>query len=389
MAAKHLWTDCDLFSPPEFRWITPPGRQAIGELLYTNEPYRGQATEVFARVMLPDAVYDPGFADRGPVPAMVCVHGGGGQSFYEWANQWAARGYAAISMDLGGRGADATVRLPNSGPEQGHPEKFADFLSDPKDCWCYHTPAAVVRATSLLASLPEVDEHRIGLTGISWGGYLACIVAGLDPRLKYVAPVYGCGFLTDRSCWFSNKDDPTITFTDAQWRAWDEYFDPKHFLKHAAMPMHFVTGSNDFAYPIDSWQKSTELPTGPLQRSVRIDLMHGHQAGWNPIEIGIQADHVLKQTTGLVRITDARRECNQLIASFKLPHGIRLSHATLHVSEATDDWANRKWSHLPGEIEGNTAIATLPDDLPGGAFYFLNLTDQRNAVVSSPVFENR
>ena len=46
-----------------------------------------------------------------------------------------------------------------------------------------------------------MDRRRIGITGISWGGYLTCIVAGLDDRLKVAVPVYGCGFLGDDSVW--------------------------------------------------------------------------------------------------------------------------------------------------------------------------------------------
>ena len=67
--------------------------------------------------------------------------------------------------------------------------------------WTYHAVAAVIRGHSLLLAQKEVDPQRIGLTGISWGGYLTCIVAGLDDRLKVAVPVYGCGFLHENSCW--------------------------------------------------------------------------------------------------------------------------------------------------------------------------------------------
>src|SRR5262249_55644912 len=50
----------------------------------------------------------------------------------------------------------------------------------------------VSRCVSLLGRLPEVDPDRIGVTGISWGGYLTGLVAGLDDRLKAAVPVYGC-----------------------------------------------------------------------------------------------------------------------------------------------------------------------------------------------------
>ena len=132
---------------------------------------------------------------------MLCVHGGGGKAFREWAELWAKRGYVALAMDLAGKGPDGK-RHADAGPDQTDVDKFGDFTLDTiGDMWTYHAVAAVVRGHSLLASRPEVDKDRIGITGISWGGYLTCIVAGIDDRLKCAVPVYGCGFLGDNSAW--------------------------------------------------------------------------------------------------------------------------------------------------------------------------------------------
>ena len=46
-------------------------------------------------------------------------------------------------------------------------------------------------------------DERVGLTGISWGGYLTSLAMSLDDRLKLAVPVYGCGFLGDNSAWVS------------------------------------------------------------------------------------------------------------------------------------------------------------------------------------------
>ena len=56
----------------------------------------------------------------------VLVHGGGGTAFDAWVRLWNDRGYAAIAMDLAGRGADRK-RLPDGGPDQSHREKFNDI----------------------------------------------------------------------------------------------------------------------------------------------------------------------------------------------------------------------------------------------------------------------
>ena len=41
-----------------------------------------------------------------------------------------------------------------------------------------------VRTTDLLASRPEIDADRIGITGISLGGIVAATAAGNEPRLQ-------------------------------------------------------------------------------------------------------------------------------------------------------------------------------------------------------------
>lgn len=59
-----------------------------------------------------------------------------------------------------------------------------------------YTPAGVeawngIRALDLLASRPEVDPDRLGLTGRSGGGAYSWFVAALDDRVKVAAPVAG------------------------------------------------------------------------------------------------------------------------------------------------------------------------------------------------------
>lgn len=57
------------------------------------------------------------------------------------------------------------------------------------------TLADIRRATDLLASRPEVDPQRLGITGISFGGILAATAAGLDARLQRVGLLLAGGDL--------------------------------------------------------------------------------------------------------------------------------------------------------------------------------------------------
>src|SRR5262249_7336888 len=149
----------------------------VRPLLYEAEPYKGKKTKVYAYYASPTTL---GIAKPGAqrYPGMVLVHGGGGHAFRRWAELYAGRRYAGVARDLGGRigeGKEAGA-LPDGGPSQDDKIKFLSSDLPDKDQWSYHAVADVILAHSLLRSFDEVDPARTGLIGISWGGYLTCIV---------------------------------------------------------------------------------------------------------------------------------------------------------------------------------------------------------------------
>jgi len=336
----------------------------LSSLFYANEPYRGRPTRVFAYYARPEQ-------GKGPFPAMVLVHGGGGKAFPQWAGMWADRGYAALAMDLGGVGPDGK-RTDDAGPAQGDVTRFQP--DELKDVWSYHAVAAVVRGVSLLAAMPEVDSDRIGITGISWGGYLTCIVAGLDDRLKVAVPVYGCGFIHENSAWI-----PIFRkMPDAKRRAWIYNYEPSRYLAQCRMPVLFVNGTNDFAYPLDSYQKSYRL-VGNRTLCVTVKMPHGHQPGWKPREIGIFVDQHLRGGKSLQRVESVKRRGSQVKVKFSSEFPIE--KAALHCTTDACIWPKRKWQTSKATLEGGTATAVLPETRP--IVYFVTLTDSRGATVST------
>jgi dienelactone hydrolase len=359
------WDLAALARPPAVTWGDTTG--AVRSLYYAGEPFEGRPTRVFAYYAVPAKV-------TGKLPAMVLVHGGGGKAFREWAELWAKRGYAALAMDLAGHGPDGQ-RLPDGGPDQGSPEKFDRIARGVKEAWPYHAVANVLRAVSLLGSFQEVDPERLGITGISWGGYLTCIVAGLDERLKVAIPVYGCGFLHENSAWLATFAKLPAADRDL----WIKTFDPSHYLPGCAMPILFVNGTNDTAYPLDSHQKSYRLVRGPRTLCVTVRMPHGHQAGWKPVEIGLFADAVLRGGQPLPEFTAVSRDGGQVTAAFK--SAVPVEKAALHYTTDRGEWKDRSWQTVPAELRDGTARAALPADK--GIVYFLTLTDRRGAVVST------
>lgn len=375
------WNLDELYQPPAVEWIDSEG--PVRSLYYANEPFEGHPTRVFAYYAVPEQ-------RAARVPAMVLVHGGGGKAFREWAELWAQRGYAAIAMDLAGRGPDGQ-RLPDGGPDQGHPEKFNAIEQGIRHAWPYHAVAAVVRAHSLLRSLPEVDPDHTGVTGISWGGYLTCIVAGLDDRFKAAVPVYGCGFLDEDSAWV----EILAGMSPENRQLWIENFDPSRYLPGCRTPILFVNGTNDFAYPLSSYQKSYRLVRGPRTLCITVRMPHSHPDGWAPKEIGLFADSILRGGQPLARFGSTSRDGRQVRAD--IWSAVPLREAGLHYTTDTGPWKTREWKSLPATVspDGRTITALLPSPVSGettggsevashnGLVWFLTATDERGAVVST------
>jgi dienelactone hydrolase len=227
---------------------------------------------------------------------------------------------------------------------------------------------------SLLADLPDVDPGRIGITGISWGGYLTCIVAGLDDRLKVAVPVYGCGFLHENSTWL-----PTFQKMTAERRKlWVGKFDPSRYVGQARMPVLFVNGTNDFAYPLDSYQKTYRL-VKDRQLCVTVRMPHGHRAGWAPVEIGLFVDQHLRGGTPLARVEAVQRAGNKVEVQFRA--AVPVTEAAVHFTSDTGPWQKRKWQTQPAGAEGDRVLIELPATRP--LVYFLTVADRRGATVST------
>jgi dienelactone hydrolase len=360
--AAHPWDMEDLRRPPKMT-VAEEGKP-ISTIYYEGEPFRGKPTRVFAYLARPQKA-------EGKLPAMVLVHGGGGTAFREWAELWAKRGYVALAMDLAGRGPERK-RLEDGGPDQGNPDKFGQ--EEVRDFWSYHAVANVIRGVSLVASLPEVDAQRIGVTGISWGGYLTCIVAGLDDRLKVAVPVYGCGFLHENSTWL----DIFNKMPEEKRKLWVENFDPSRHLGNAKMPVLFVNGTNDSAYPLDSYQKSYRL-VKDRALCVRVRMPHGHPQGWAPVEIGLFVDQHLNKGKPLP-VVDSQKRTGKMV-EVKFRSSTPVTAAALHYTTDAGAWKDRNWQTVSAAVEGNTIRAELPDARP--LVYFVTLTDDRQAVASS------
>ena len=376
-----VWNRAELYKTPKSWDFQAPFKSEVSPVVLEGEPYRGKATTLYAFYGIPETA-----TKENPAPAVVLIHGGAGTAYPEWVRLWVRRGYAAICVDTCGAIpiyepiSKTWLANPSGGPRGWG---RIDAVDEPeKDQWVYHAVAAVMRSHSFLRSLPNVDARHVGVTGISWGGFLACIAAAADDRFAYAVPVYGCGYNYERGGLTWNAELPTAV-------KWAKLWDPVAYLPFVKCPMLWVDGTNDFAFSLDRVRRSAALAPVEHAFATRLRMVHAHGApGEAPAEILAFADHYTRGKADVVRVGEGDEKGGVVTVKFNA-NGRNVVRAELLTTtdRKTVKWDKRDWSATP--IDGfNPAAGFVAAKLPRDAFaWIVNLITDDGLIASSPYRE--
>jgi len=375
-AAPVEWDVATFQKPP--RVLAAPASVEVPEgvhaVCFEGPRWRGrETTQVFAYYGVP-----AGASAERPVPGIVLVHGAGGTAFARWVKLWVDRGYAAIAFDNDaglpiGKFSD-WARNPESGPRRGD---IAQIKWPVTDQWMYHAVANTMLAHSLLASLPGVDARGIGVTGVSWGGVIVANTVAIDERLKFAAPVYGCGFIAeesaDGSSFVGQKGTPE------QRAEWSALWDPAHYLPEAKAPLLWLNGTNDFAFTPHAWQRSYRSAPGERRISLRVRMQHAHgPVSEEAAEVYAFAESRVNGGAPLAQVSAPGGDKNRAWAGVESSKP--LVRAEFNFTRNGGRWQDRVWETVPAQIENGRVSAAVP---AGAAAYFFNVIDDRGLIVSS------
>jgi cephalosporin-C deacetylase len=126
-----------------------------------------------------------------PVPCVVEFPGyGGGRGLPHDVLLFAAAGYAHLFLDIRGQGSGwRPGETPDREPEGGnaqHPGFMTRGVLDPHTYYYRRVVSDAVRAVEAARAHPLVDASRTAVAGMSQGGGLSLMVAGLVPDLAAV-----------------------------------------------------------------------------------------------------------------------------------------------------------------------------------------------------------
>lgn len=122
---------------------------------------------------------------RGKAPLIISMHGGGGSpeialfnggsNYHDMVRGAVRRGYVVFAPQhlFSAPGFPGDIR-----------NKIDDRLRLVGTSLTAVEIAKITRSIDVLVKRPEVDAHRIGMVGLSYGGYYALVTPALEPRIK-------------------------------------------------------------------------------------------------------------------------------------------------------------------------------------------------------------
>ena len=339
----------------------------------------GEQSKVFAFIGVPK-----GATEENPVPAVVCVHGGAGVAFSEWVKLWNDRGYAAIAMTLTGDGPDAN---PGPGGSGSFVSKFlhpyaglhcwgeAAFRKDIHEAAMYQNVINVVRAHNVLRGYPGVDETKVGITGISWGGVTTTTTIGVDQRFIFAAPVYGAGYLDESETYFSDYFDSSKNTIE---------WDPANFAAQSDVPTLFINSNDDEHFSINSTTKTAGV-TKNSKISIHHRYGHNYTLGWGRQEIYTFADAMVQGYDPFITISGEKVENGKLTAKIDFPEGVSISSvSTYYITTEELPFGGKSaidWKSLTAYEETAEGISVaIPDD---ATFCYASVKDNKGNVIST------
>ncbi|CAN5863505.1 hypothetical protein BH18ACI4_BH18ACI4_28730 [soil metagenome] len=315
------------------------------EVMFHSEKDGDKDIEIFALFSYPK--------DGKMLPAYVWNQGGLGQATTHWTERGAKRGYAVLCIDFPMPGYRSTGDYPIvSGLELG---------DDPRKAPIYHGTVALLKAVSYLESRPEVDKNRIGMAGMSWGGFYTTLMVGLDPRLKVGSSMFGTGSLHLGNIWWDGQGWDTKR--DKAFRErWRQTLDPAWRLQDRKVPLAWITGTNDWFYWMPALMQSYQMAAGRKHLSLLPNWDHSFTGNFGTQTFAWLDVH-LKGEPEFIKVTPLKvaKQGRNLIAQWNFSGPRKVVSANLMFSYGDwGNWTSRYWSTLKAEIKGNTCTVTLP-----------------------------
>jgi dienelactone hydrolase len=395
-AAENLFAPYLTRKPPEdVRVLTTEHRGGveIRHILFyswTTQTETGPVrSEISAVVMRPDV--------QGRHPGLLLLHGGGGSAQEDMALDWAKRGFVVLAPDLPGIGNSEKIKNGSGAWKQlkygvNHFRVDEDATSSD----IFDGVLAALQSLYLLRSFPDVNPHRIGVTGVSWGGYATIMVAGLagkDIRAAY--SIYGAGNYDLGSAF--QKDLAKLSKEKAD--IWLQQLDARNYAPGIRAHFFEAAATNDTFFWIPAVSATLEEIHSPKNfvyapnSNHWMDIPGGcerteegvpHDNGWMSMQTVYFEYALMGKGKPFPRVMDdGATPAGEHAESvrFRVKGAVGATRATVYYSQTGSAWATRKWLPVKADRRGGWYRV----EIPAGSDWLALVTDARPVTVSSGV----
>ena len=363
--------DKSLWNAPQYRFDEELDNQGC-KALFIRSDYNNQESYAFAYLGLPEGE----LKDK---PAVLLIHGGGGTAYYEWVNAWKDRGYVALAIDLEGHIPNKTGTIAD-GPSTlyhkseyiaPHNQNLGDENDDITLTWLHYACRTSIIANSFLHHYAGIDRYKIGVCGVSWGGYITSIITGYDDRFAFAIPFY---------CTTNMLDDSTPIRTYLESHRSFEPFDSAEPLKYVETPFLYIGSNSDTYSNIKTASKNVpNMKNGYM--SIINRFLHSHYEALNRVEQFLFADNVLaKKEKLLIKFVDSEH------LSVTIPQGRKVLEGEIFYTMDEEVNKDTSWKSSSLDIENLTTTKVIDTKIREGAmYYYASLLDEKGAVYTSKI----
>lgn len=231
---------------------------AVTRLLF--ESWEGSFTETGVGPNAVYAIMARPAESGGGYPGILVCHGGKGGAEEEKAVGWAKEGFVAIVPELPGWTDTETIKSRSRFRNQAY--GAGRFASQPAvtASGVFDSIAAGLGAFQLLEGDPQVERTRIGITGVSWGGYLTTLLTGyLGSRVSAAFSLYGGGCYEAGTVFM----DSLSQLPEEERRLWLDTYDAARYAAGMTASFLMFPATNDhFFYPPSIMATYNRLPEG-------------------------------------------------------------------------------------------------------------------------------
>lgn len=342
-------------------------------------------TKIFAAVIRPAA--------PGKYPGLLVLHGGGGTAEIERGIRWARQGYIVVTPDLPGI-TEPKKALQSSGYWKTFTYGTQRFTAKPDvtHSTIFDAVLAALQGLYLLHDQADVLKGRIGVTGISWGGYMTTMLSGLAaPYVNASFSTYGAGFYDTNSVFLKDLDKMPA----AERATWLKYLDAGRRAGNINAPFFIAAASNDnWFYPpaVMATLQAVQAPTNHFfapnaNHTAPVPGGSGRKEKVGTMDMELTYFNYYLKGDGMPLPVIAEETS---AVQFFVESKTTITDVSVYYSTDTL-WTKRKWIACKAiPVEGKTGwyYAILPDNIrQPGTWWYASVSDDRPVTVSGRMME--